>query len=840
MHSSPGLDQCTICAVRGYLPKPVMASWKGLLRYCILLYTVVLLAVVVWFTTQYQGQSHVPTHPSNTALPRRPQDVRPHERDGIDHAAPADFAPPPAQSLRREQHPVIADRNHSPGDGAHDVADPLPTPHAAAPEEDFGAPGQAPTMAHSAVQHPDTALNSEAGGWGGPGLGTAHRPTPPPVHHPLPSLVPNWTFDPRRTPDPDAAPVGRPADRNSDPQPNPGPPAGPSHELTQHVALAADPGPASVRRVEDPAPPAPSHSPTPASAAPEEGPGAVPDMPPPSAHAAVDSQGGISCETLQRLPNASALTCDCFACEYTVQWRDAAVLVRQQRPAPTGYGPSCDPKALLRQLLRQLHWGARGARHAALPALVGACREAGRLAVAYWAREVVGQDLEDWYTPSTGGPLIAVGQGMERGALDAAAGARLGRRRAGPSAHNASARGGLWEHVAVALQVARLMEYLTLRLPDGPYIVCDLHPRQFVLRGGAAALVQPHQIVSLRSETEDGLVADGEGRVAWRHKAGVACAPHADYCALPCVLQKGRAASEGVCPAAGRCAGVGVAANVFLFGLHFLRPLVGHGATVPPALYALATAAAHFREARRPTFAEVAAGLARLLCRHAPDAAAAGGALCDSPAGGVAGAPEVYTLPPPPPPEEEVPYLGCEEIFRLPLEKLLGCGCVSCAWRTTMRNRTVVVKFLSDKAGNCDRRHSINLFENQIAFAGLRLRHPNLIRIYGHCENSTTPDSRKASAALVVEYLEHGTLHVPSLVNFGLERKLRMAIGVVCAPEALWGGGGGGLSGPSSDQAPHPHPPQGTRGGGVAVAGCGVGAGRWCGWGSAGGMCLPS
>ena len=128
--------------------------------------------------------------------------------------------------------------------------------------------------------------------------------------------------------------------------------------------------------------------------------------------------------------------------------------------------------------------------------------------------------------------------------------------------------------------------------------------------------------------------------------------------------------------------------------------------------------------------------------------------------------------------EEALPYLGCQEIFALPLERLLGCGCVSCAWRSAWRNRTVVVKFLSDKAGNCDRRHSINLFENQIAFASLRLKHRNLIRMYGHCQNDTTPDSRKASAALVVEYLEYGSLHVPSLVHFPMLRKIRMALGV--------------------------------------------------------------
>eukprot|EP01012_Entosiphon_sulcatum_P046669 TRINITY_DN6286_c0_g1_i1.p1 TRINITY_DN6286_c0_g1~~TRINITY_DN6286_c0_g1_i1.p1 ORF type:complete len:744 (+),score=79.80 TRINITY_DN6286_c0_g1_i1:26-2233(+) len=139
-------------------------------------------------------------------------------------------------------------------------------------------------------------------------------------------------------------------------------------------------------------------------------------------------------------------------------------------------------------------------------------------------------------------------------------------------------------------------------------------------------------------------------------------------------------------------------------------------------------------------------------------------------------------------------FMGCEEIHKLVVEEKIGCGCVSCAYKATWRNITVVIKRLSNKAGRCDRRHSINLFRNMANFLSLRVRHPHLIKSYGVCRgwdvdetnivtaNGTVSHDKhkqeKESSAVVMEYIRGGELYLPKLEREPLPQKIRMVIGM--------------------------------------------------------------
>ena len=106
-------------------------------------------------------------------------------------------------------------------------------------------------------------------------------------------------------------------------------------------------------------------------------------------------------------------------------------------------------------------------------------------------------------------------------------------------------------------------------------------------------------------------------------------------------------------------------------------------------------------------------------------------------------------------------FMGCDEINKLKVEKKLGCGCVSCAFSSRWRNRTVVIKKLSNKAGRCDRRHSINLFRNQAAWGVQQINHPSILKFHGVCrglgqpvelddDNQTTSDQDKDEVGVSV------------------------------------------------------------------------------------------
>eukprot|EP00667_Euglena_gracilis_P001385 EG_transcript_1383 len=451
-----------------------------------------------------------------------------------------------------------------------------------------------------------------------------------------------------------------------------------------------------------------------------------------------------TCADIAALPRSGDAGCGCVYCETLTAWHGRPAVIRT-RSTKAG----CDPKHAVRQFHNQVEFAnARLFSHPAVITVLGVCTDRASPAV-----------------------LVERFDGVRLHQLDRAAPPNVSR-------------------VGIALRILRLLAFLaepSADRPGSPYLICNLRPRLFgVDATGAVKLLDVDHLLPLEPgdhyrpfPPKLGVLRAAGQRLFGGHGC-TAGAP----CPLHCVPAPG-ALSEGACPGDNAtCPGLGPKTMLVAFGDAFLRELVAP--PLPPRVAALLVAVTQREENLRPAFGAAVAA----LCRAAEEERAATAKPAAAPPSPTGSSVSDGRTPDP-------EFMGCEEITKLPVHRRLGCGCVSCAFASTWQNRTVVIKKLSNKAGRCDRRHSINLFRNQATWGVQRINHPSLLRFHGVCrglaadlptdapgdpaegtqaEHRDKNKQEKEGTTVVVEYVPGGSIYLPKLTREPMLRKLRLTL----------------------------------------------------------------